>query len=344
MESRTGPPALKIVVPLGLGVWLIFYFYGQLDDEQRKKLFIAFGEANWWWLLLGAVLGWCSHLSRAWRWRYLLEPMGHKVSFWNSYHATMVGYFMNMLLPRAGEASRAVTLYRAEGVPFEKGFGTIMAERAVDMILLLGIAAITMALQLDKLDLFRARIAAFRSSQGTTSTEDPSTMSWGWTLWLAVVLVGAVVAYLLVTKPALRARLRDGVRGFIAGLRSIYQTRHKGAFLFHTLLIWSLYLAMFWLGFLALPSTAVIPPAGIMAGFVAGAISIILVQGGIGVYPAFVALIVSVYMPPVVGGWSNQPDALAMGWLLWAAQTVLLISLGGVSLLLISRKRKPLPA
>ena len=334
---------LKIVVPLGLDVWLIFYFYDQLDDEQRKKLFTAFGEANWWWLLLGTVLGWCSHLSRAWRWRYLLEHLGHKVSFWNAYHATMVGYFMNMLLPRAGEASRAVTLYRAEGVPFEKGFGTIMAERAVDMILLLGIAVITVALQLDKIDLFRVRIAVFRSGQGTAAVDEPSLMNRGWLLLLAAVLVGAIMIYLVVTRPALRARLRDGVRGFIAGLQSIYQTKHKGAYLFHTLLIWSLYLAMFWLGFLALPSTAVIPPAGVMAGFVAGAISIVLVQGGIGVYPAFVALIVSVYMPPVVGGGSVQPDALAMGWLLWAAQTVLLIGLGGVSLLLISRKRKPLP-
>ncbi|MCB0764519.1 MAG: flippase-like domain-containing protein, partial [Flavobacteriales bacterium] len=58
---------LKVVVPLGLGVWLVFYFYDQLDEGQRAELFDAFGRANWWWLLLSVLLGWCSHMSRSWR-------------------------------------------------------------------------------------------------------------------------------------------------------------------------------------------------------------------------------------------------------------------------------------
>ncbi len=87
--------------------------------------------------------------------------------------------------------------------------------------------------------------------------------------------------------------------------------------------------------------TSTVPLAGIMAGFIAGSIGIVLVQGGIGVYPAFVGLIVSMYMPAVEGGGAIQPDALAMGWLLWAAQTNMLIVLGGLSLLLAARDRTP---
>ena len=68
--------ALKVLVPLALGLWLVYYFYAQLDEGQRTELFTAFGQANWGWLLLSMVLGWGSHLSRAWRWRYLLRPMG----------------------------------------------------------------------------------------------------------------------------------------------------------------------------------------------------------------------------------------------------------------------------
>jgi hypothetical protein len=92
---------------------------------------------------------------------------------------------------------------------------------------------------------------------------------------------------------------------------------------------------------MALPGTQDVPFAGVMAGFIAGSIGIVLVQGGIGVYPAFVALIVSVYMSAPEGAGLLRPDALAMGWLLWVAQTVMTIVVGGLSLLLISRTGKP---
>lgn len=333
--------ALKVLVPLGLGVWLIFYFYDQLDEHQRTELFAAFRQAEWGWLLLSMLLGWGSHLSRAWRWRYLLEHLGHRVGFWNSYNATMTGYFMNMLLPRAGEASRAVMLYRAEGVPFEKGFGTILAERAVDMIMLLSIAGVTVLLQLDKLDLFQERIARFRAEQGTPTTASEPGLPWMWII-IGMMVIGAIAGtYLYMTRPALKARIKHGVRGFYEGLRSVLMTKDRGAFLLHTFVIWGLYVAMFWVGFFALPTTAGVPFAGIMAGFIAGSIGIVLVQGGIGVYPAFVALIVGIYMGVPEGGGIIRPDALAMGWLLWVAQSILLIGLGGLSLLLITRKGKP---
>ncbi len=330
---------LKVVVPLALGVGLVIYFYEKLDDQQREELFIAFGQANIWWLALSMVFGWFSHLSRAWRWRYLLSHLGYKVNFWNSYNATMTGYFMNMILPRAGEASRAVMLYRAEGVPFERGFGTIMAERTVDMLILLLIGTITVALQLDKLELFQEQIALFRA-EGATDTDATGSFPLIWIISGIVILVLAG-GWFIFTRPAIKARLRSTASGFYAGLRSVIQTRDKGMFILHTFLIWGLYIAMFWVGFFALPSTVDVPFAGIMAGFIAGSIGIVLVQGGIGAYPAFVALIVSVYMAAPEGGGIIRPDALAMGWLLWAAQTLMIIVLGGISLLLISRKRRP---
>lgn len=331
---------LKVLVPLALGVWLVIYFYRQLDEQQRRDLFTSFGQANWWWLLLSVLFGWCSHLSRAWRWRYLLEHLGYKVSFWNSYNATLSGYFMNMILPRAGEATRGVMLYRAEGVPFDRGFGTIMAERTVDMLILLTIAAVTLALQLDKTTLFQERITAFRADQDAPANRSFAGSS-SLLIFAAIALVILLVSWLVVTRPALKARLRSSASGFWAGLRSIFRTKDKGPFIFHTLLIWGLYVAMFWVGFLALPSTSSVPFAGVMAGFIAGSVGIVLVQGGIGAYPAFVALIVSIYMSPPEGGGLIRPDALAMGWLLWTAQTLMIIVLGGISLLLISRKRRP---
>jgi len=331
---------LKVAVPIALGVWLVYYSYAQLDEKQRGELFEAFVQADLWWITAGTLLGWFSHVSRAWRWRYLLQPMGHEVRFWSSYHAVMAGYFMNLLLPRAGEASRAVTMYRMEGVPFERGFGSIMAERAVDMLMLLSITGLTVALQLDKLPMFKERLAAFRAGQDAAPIDGDNTQ---WGLWIAVIVLAALcgAACLVWSRPALRARAMDAVRGFIAGVRSVFNTRHKGAFVLHTLLIWGLYIAMFLLGFQALHSTSEVPPAGLLAGFIAGSVGIVLVQGGIGVFPAFVALVVGMYLAPPEGGGLIRPDTLAIGWLLWVAQTAMIIVLGGLSLLLAARDRKP---
>ena len=330
--------ALKIIVPLGIGCWLVYKQYHDLSATQRDELFAALRQADMVLLALATMVGWLAHVSRGWRWRYLLEPLGHRTSFWNCYHAVMIGYFVNMFIPRAGEASRAVSLYRTEQVPFEKGFGTIMAERVVDLAILLGIAAVTVIMQLDKIDMFRTRIVEFNETQGSAVREGGH---WGWWVLAALALLAIAAVYFVLTRPALRARFMDMVRGFMQGLRTVFSTRKKVLFLLHTIFIWGAYLGMFQVGFYCLPTMQGVPFAGILAGFIAGAVGIILVQGGIGVYPAFVALIVGVYMPAPDGGGLLRPDALAMGWLLWAAQTLMLIVLGGLSLLLMALKKNP---
>lgn len=330
--------ALKVVLPLGIGFWLVFSTYNDLSADQKNELFAAFSQANLWWLLVATAIGWLAHVSRGWRWRYLLEPMGYRPGFWNCYHAVMNGYFMNMFIQRAGEASRAVSLYRTDKVPFERGFGTVLAERVVDTAMLAIVGVVTMLFQLEKIDLFKERIATYRSMQGAAKAAG---FPWFTVILAALGVAALVAAYLVFTRPALRARAMDLLRGFAEGLRAVLRTRHKGAFLLHTLFIWAAYVGMFQLGAYCLPSTSGVPFAGILAGFIAGAIGIVLVQGGIGVYPALVALTVGMYMAPDASGQLLRPDALALGWLLWLAQTLMIIVLGGLSLLLTSFK-KPL--
>ena len=333
---RTVIAILKVGLPLAIGVWLVFYFYDALEPKQREELFEAFRQADLRWLILASFVGWLSHISRAWRWRYILEPMGYRPGFWNCYHAVMIGYFMNLFLPRAGEASRAVSLYRTGRVPFEQGFGTILAERVIDTVMLAAFGLAAVLFQYDKLDLFRARIEAYRATQGPVAEGG---FPWGPVVLAVLGLAAIAGVYLLATRAALRTRALDLLRGFGQGLKAVLSMKRKGAFLGHTAFIWAAYFAMFAIGFQCLPSMKDVPMAGILAGFIAGAIGIVLVQGGIGVYPAFVALIVGVYMAPPDGGGLLRPDALAMGWLLWAAQTLMIIVLGGLSLLLTALQR-----
>ena len=140
---------LKILIPILFGVGLIWLFYDALCEDQKKDLFVAFKNANYFWVALSLVFGWLSHLSRTQRQKYLLKPLGYKASFWNVYHALMIGYLVNLAFPRAGEASRARILNKTEKIPFEKGFGTIVAERIADLVMMLCIIAITLFVQFD---------------------------------------------------------------------------------------------------------------------------------------------------------------------------------------------------
>ena len=140
---------IKTVLPLLLGFYLIWIFFTGMTEEALDYFYLAIKEANYFWIFFALSLTFIAYLSRAYRWRYALEPLGHKTSFWNRYHALMIGYLINMTIPRAGEASRAAMLYRSDGVPFSKSFGTIIAERAVDLIMLGSIAVVTLFMASD---------------------------------------------------------------------------------------------------------------------------------------------------------------------------------------------------
>ena len=157
--------ALKIILPLGFGIFLIWLFYDALCEQEKKDLFSAIGKANYSWVLLALVFSFLSHASRALRWKYLLDPMGYKIKFWNAYHALMIGYIVNIVFPRAGEASRAGVLSKTEKVPFQKGFGTILAERAVDVFMLGVVILIALGMQYNKLDAFQAKLNSFNSGE-----------------------------------------------------------------------------------------------------------------------------------------------------------------------------------
>ena len=137
---------LKITLPLLLGVFLVWYSLSQISIEE---LFKYFKKADYSYIVLGMFFGLLSHLSRAYRWQFQLEPLGYKIKLGNSIMAVFATYLINYTIPRAGEVARASILTNYEGVPFEKGFGTIVAERIADMIVMLGIITVTLFLQFD---------------------------------------------------------------------------------------------------------------------------------------------------------------------------------------------------
>ena len=142
---------LQIVLPLALGVFLMWYIYSQYTPAQRDEVFSYFENANYWIVALALLLSIISHLIRAYRWNFMLEPMGYHPKLLNNFMAVSIAYLMNIFIPKSGEVSRALVLRTYENVPFDKGFGTIISERVVDLLFLFLFTFIALVIQFDVL-------------------------------------------------------------------------------------------------------------------------------------------------------------------------------------------------
>jgi uncharacterized protein (TIRG00374 family) len=299
---------LKIVLPLAFGGFLVWY---SLSDISLEILGQYFKEANYTWILLGLFFGILSHLSRAYRWKFMLEPLGFKPKITNSILAVLVGYLVNLALPRAGEISRATVMSNYEKIPFEKGFGTIVAERIADLIMMLIIIVLTLFVQFDFI------------YELLTKNFNPIKIGIG----IPVLIIGFFIFRFLVNKATsgFLLKIKTFVAGLIEGVTSIFKMKNKWAFIFHTIFIWAMYIAMFWATIPAIEGLEV-PFGGILIGFIAGGFAIAATNGGIGLYPIAVASALALFD-------ISTETATAFGWIMWTAQTAMVVVFGGLAFL-----------
>ncbi len=322
-----------------LGVYICWYFWNGFDESQRAAFVNVFKEADYLILFFSLLIGFVSHLSRAYRWKYMLRPLGYEPPLLNSYNAIMIGYIANIVVPRMGEASRAGVLKGTDGVPFDKGFGTIVAERVIDVLCLGMVTGIAVLLNLDNMDdLFN-----IMNEQKSDSPTGEESTPWLLYTFIGVILAGMVGFLVLYLKNApFRAKVKGFIGGFISGLKTIFTMKDRWGYLFHTLLIWTCYVGMFWVPFYAWEGTVDMPADGILSAFIAGTIGFIIVQGGLGTYPVMVGAVVTFFLAKE--GMEITEDIksshVGFGALVWATQTVLIVVLGLISLAMVQKTKK----
>ncbi|SEP89737.1 hypothetical protein SAMN05421824_0624 [Hyunsoonleella jejuensis] len=301
---------LTIALPLILGVLLVWYSLSQISIEELLKYF---KKADYTYVLLGMFFGLLSHLSRAYRWQFQLEPMGYSIKLGNSIMAVFATYLINYTIPRAGEVARASILTNYEGVPFEKGFGTIVAERIADMIVMLGIIAVTLFLQFDFI--YGFLIEKF----------NPIKITGAFVVFL--ILIVFFFRFIKKSNSKVALKIKNFVSGLVEGALSIFKMKKKWAFIFHTLFIWTMYVLMFYITSFSLEEMHNIPFAAILIGFIAASFSIAATNGGIGSYPeAIVLVFTTLFFIP-------EDPSRAFGWIIWSSQTLLIMIFGGLSLM-----------
>ncbi len=311
--KKTTKKVLKIILPLFLGVFLIWYSTKSATPQERQELLSNITSAHPGWVMLSMLFGLLSHLSRAYRWKFLLEPLGYKPRFLNSFMAVMVAYLANFGIPRSGEVLRAVTISSYENIPFEKAFGTIISERIADFIMLLLVISLALLLQTEYLlDYFEENnINPFLTIAALFGL-----------LAIGILLLKQIRK----SKRGILLKVKNFAKGLLEGMRSILKMKQKAAFLFHTLFIWGMYLSMFSILIFTVPATSSLPFGVIIVAFVVGSFAISATNGGIGVYPIAIGASLMLF------GISKEAGE-AFGWITWGTQTILVIITGGLSFL-----------
>jgi uncharacterized protein (TIRG00374 family) len=307
---------LQYIIFLGLGVAIIIYTSSELTPQDKAEMMSSVHSVRIPLLFVILIVGFLSHFFRALRWKILLEPLRIYPSTINITFAVLIGYITNLLLPRAGEVAKCTVLARYEKVPADKMVGTILAERAFDVLCLAIIIVLAFVLQGHVL-------GSFIHEHLTNASGKTKDILLG-VLGLIVVIIIMVVVY--------RRNKGNKVGGFIKnmghGVRSILHLNKKWEFIGYSFLIWIMYMLQIWIGFKCLPATDHLNMLVAFIVLVFGSFGMIFTQGGIGAYPVAVAGILLAYN-------IDHNIGLAFGWVAWAVQTGIIIILGVISLILL---------
>ncbi len=305
----------------GVGIFLVWWSVKGLTSDDKSQIKQALTTARYWLLIPVFGILFLSHLIRAIRWKLLIEPLGYKPSTANTLFAVFIGYLANQAVPRLGEVLKCTVLSRYEKIPADKLIGTIILERVIDAITLLIIFGITLAIQPD---IYSQLVDTIFNSKKEGDAH--KTIS---SALLLMILGGIVIIALAVWMIKNKKNFNDlGLlfrkigRSIWQGLSAIQHLKKRWLFIFFTISIWTLYLAGGYIGFMALKETQ---QYGINEAFTvlsAGSVGMIATPGGIGAYAYLLQKTMQVYG-------LNEGIALAFGWILWLAQTAVIL-IGGL--------------
>ncbi len=305
---------LSIFLPILLGLSLVIYTYNKFTPQQLEEIKLQFKNADYFYIYISLLISAVALWSRGYRWKYTLEHLGYQPKISTNVMAVCIGYFINMSIPRSGEVSRALILKKYEDVPFDKAFGTIIAERVVDTFFLLSFIGLAFFLEFDVLKAFVLDKIPFQKLM----------------LILAIgsaLLIGVILMFRY-SKFKLIQTIKQKISGLMDGVFSIWKMDKKWAFLFHSLLIWASYFFMFYITIFALPETSSLSLSTVVISFIVGGLAITLTNSGFGAYPFLMAEILLLYNVPETAG-------TAFGWLVWTSQTLMVVLLGTLSFLLL---------
>lgn len=314
---------VKYIFFLGIGVFLVWLSLHQImsNEKEWKEFTDALANAQYWLIIPVFGILSLSHLLRSLRWKILMEPMGYNPSLPNTFFAVMIGYLANMAVPRLGEVLKCTIVAKYEKVPAEKIVGTILVERAFDILSLGIIFLLALIFQFDVVT------AGYQNIKIAMAGNPKEAMSQTKKIILIVIAVIAValIIWLIVSKRLFRflKAIKKILLGVWEGLSTARRLKHKKLFAFYSIGIWGLYLAGTWIGFYATTGTAGLGIKEAISCLAFASIGMIITPGGIGAYAYLLAKTLQLQNPSI-----DYPIGYANGTLQWFAQCIIVIVVG----------------
>ncbi|WP_324673769.1 lysylphosphatidylglycerol synthase transmembrane domain-containing protein [Hymenobacter sp. GOD-10R] len=314
---------LKYALLLSVSGLLMWY---AVQGQDLSRIGQSVREANYSWLVVTMILSALGYFSRAYRWKMQIDPTGHKPSYWDVYHAMMVGYLANLVLPRMGEVIRCSVLQRTSKVPVQVSLGTVVTERVIDVMVLLGLLGATLLLDFQTFWAFVTdKILGGRYDE-LARNPTPLVVAG---LIAIVLLVGLIYTLFRnlerLRQNALFNKVVVFVKGLLAGVFSILKLENKGLFLLHTAFTWLVYYLMDYLAFFCFPATYDLGMRAGLAVLTFGAFGMAApVAGGIGPFHVMVQGILLAYG-------ISKDAGIAYALVVHGSQTLLVVLMGGIS-------------
>jgi hypothetical protein len=314
---------LVLFAAIGAGlVWLSIHNIPDKDIETTKQ---SFKDADYTIVTISAIISMLAHVMRAWRWNMLMEPIGHSISFKNSFAGVMIGYVVNYAVPRAGELSRCGVAAKYEKIPFAAALGTVITERIVDVILLLLLFFITLIVQFNELiGLTNLYVLHPLSTKLGGLLHNK--------LYLAILIIGtlAFIGALFVLRNKIKSLFTGKIGGlfksFGDGLKSIKDLKRPWLFVFQSVSIWLMYFLSLYVCFYCFPETKVLGIKPALSVMLFGTIGVMVSPGGIGAYQLIATQVLVYY------GVANGV-AVAFPWITWGVQFIAILIIGGLCFL-----------
>ena len=305
---------LKILLSVMLGGAILYWMYRGFDFQQVRDVMLH--QMNWTWMLLSFPFGIMAQVFRGWRWRQTLEPIGECPRTLTAIHAVFLSYAVSLVVPRIGEFARCGVLKRYDSVSFPKSLGTVVTERAIDSLLVMLIAALTLLCQLPV-------FMTFFDKTGTSIDTVVTQFSWaGWLVTTVCLLAIVLLGCLLLRKLSIYNKVKDTLNGIWQGIASLRNIRNVPLFLFFTLAIWGCYFLHYYLTFFCFDATAGLGMSCALVTFIVGSIAVIVpTPNGAGPWHFAVKTMLILY-----GVQDN--DALYFVLIVHSVQTLLVVLLG----------------
>jgi uncharacterized membrane protein YbhN (UPF0104 family) len=315
---------LKIGFFFLLGIALIWWSLHQIPAEEWTKFTLALKQSKLWIVFPVFIILGLSHFLRALRWRLIMEPLGYQPSIANTYFAVLIGYLANLAIPRLGEVLKCTILAKYEKVPAEKIVGTIVAERAFDVLSLGIVFLMALGLQFNVIEAGWNQL----KNQKANPVIDSNVGNWKMFLYVGIGVILLALFFILRKRiPTIVASIKQILSGIWEGVMSATKLKQQKLFFVYSIGIWFLYLLATYVGLYATAGTESSFATAISC-LAYASIGMILTPGGIGAYAYFMAKVLEL----------NGVDytlGLANGTLQWFSQFLIVLVLGGLSLILL---------